>query len=172
MNFSKFMSFCIMICVLIIATVVSLGIYANEHNEREYEEIIQMDEKLKRFLNIDQVMLMEGEEVLVNESVLAELESIMTYDDELAFQEVVAEKGQVVLCNFGCSEIILISGEAKVYCIGDTGFINTTTGKELLDGEVIKENHLFVMPVPEKNGATVTSEEATFLIRGGYAIKE
>ena len=172
MNFNKFMSFCIMVSVLIIATIVSLSIYANENDEIIYTETIEIDEKVKRFLNTDQELIMSGEEDLVVESVLAELESIMTYDDELAFQEVVAEKNQIVLCSFGCSEIILISGNAEVYCEGDTGFIDITNGKEHLDGVNIEKNHLFVMPVPEKNGALVTSDEATFLIRGGYAIKE
>ena len=172
MNFSKFMSFCIMISILIIATIVSLGIYANENNEITYIETIAMDEKVKRFLNIDQELIMSGEEILVNDSVLTEIESIMTYDDQLAFKTVEAEKGQVVLCSYGCSEIILVSGKAKVYCEGDIGFIDITNGNELLDGDKIDENHLFVMPVPDYNGATVISDEATFLIRGGYAIKE
>jgi len=161
-----------MIIVLFLGTGASLSIYVNEKTESLYAEIIELDETIKRFLNVDEEMLSSGEEDLEVEGVLSELESIMTYDDELAFKEVTAEKGQIVLCSFGCSEIILVSGEADVYCEGETGFVDLTDGEELLDGIEIEENHLFVMPVQEKNGAIVTSDEATFLIRGGYAIKE
>ena len=171
-NKNKMVAFIIMLIVLFIGTGLSLGLYVNEKTEAMYSEIISLDETVKRFLNVNEKLLLEGEEDLVVEGVLTELESIMTYDDELAFKEVVADKGQVVLCSYGCSEIILVSGEAEVYCEGDIGFIDITNGNELLDGDKIDENHLFVMPVPDVNGATVTSDEATFLIRGGYAIKE
>lgn len=172
MTNNKMRAFAVMIATIAVATVASVNIFSEEKRFSAFAQSIDENRPMSELLELDEAKLMGKDETLSAVNVIDELENMMTYDDELAFKTVTAQKGQIVMCSYGCSEIMLISGTAKVYSIGDYGFINITNGLEYGDEMEINRRQLFIMPEPDKSGAVVTSDEAAFLIRGGYEIKK
>lgn len=88
----------------------------------------------------------------------------------LSFEPVQATQGQIVVGKEG-AEIILRSGTAISYCTGTDGIIDTSTGSEYFNGTELVKNHLIIVPRADGRGAVVTSEDAWFLVKGGYEIK-
>ena len=86
-----------------------------------------------------------------------------------AFRPVRAEKGQYVLGGEG-AEIILRSGRAIGWCAGVNGLVNATTGGEVFSNNEIPINNLLLVPRDDGRGVLVTSDEAWFIIKGGYQI--
>ena len=86
-----------------------------------------------------------------------------------AFVPVRAERGQIILGGEG-AEIILRSGRASGYCPGENGLVNATTGIEIFNGFELPVNHLILVPRDDGRGASVVSDEAWFIIKGGYQI--
>ena len=82
------------------------------------------------------------------------------------FVPVRATYGDVLVGHEG-SELILRAGTAIGYVQDQNGMVNATTGQEILDGAAIYINNLILIP-REGRGVTVTSDEAWFMIRGGY----
>ena len=73
------------------------------------------------------------------------------------------------LIGYEGSEIILRAGTAVGHVLDQNGMVNVTTGQEILNGTVIDINNLVIVP-REGRGVTITSEEAWFMVRGGYSI--
>lgn len=84
------------------------------------------------------------------------------------FIPVRATQGNILIGHEG-SEIILRAGTAIGHVLDQNGMVNATTGQEILNGTTININNLIVVP-REGRGVTVTSEEAWFMVRGGYTI--
>ena len=71
----------------------------------------------------------------------------------------------------GGSEIILRSGSALSYTESTDGIIDVTLGQEYYNGQSLTANHLLIVSRDDGRGAAVTSEEAWFIVKGGYTIK-
>ncbi|MGE4215313.1 MAG: hypothetical protein AB7E42_11140 [Anaerotignaceae bacterium] len=106
------------------------------------------------------------------DNVMAQIEDLGTADTSgaLTFEPVQATQGQIVVGKEG-AEIILRSGTAISYCTGVDGIIDTSTGAEYFNGTELEKNHLIIIPRADGRGAVVTSQEAWFIIKGGYEIK-
>ncbi len=78
-----------------------------------------------------------------------------------------AAKGQTLIGHEG-TEIILRSGKATALCPESNGVVNVTAGSDLANGAEIKQNHLLIIPRYDGRGVYVASDEAWFLIKGGY----
>ena len=96
-----------------------------------------------------------------------EILSELAVDNGAAFTPVRAVKGQLILGGEG-AEIILRSGRASGFCPGENGLVNATTGIEIFNGFEIPINHLILVPRDDGRGVAVTSDEAWFIIKGGY----
>ena len=87
-----------------------------------------------------------------------------------SFEPVSLKKGQILLGKGG-SEIILRSGSALSYTESADGIIDVSTGQEYFNGENLTANHLLIISRDDGRGAAVTSDEAWFIVKGGYTIK-
>ena len=85
------------------------------------------------------------------------------------------QKGQK-LNSTGVCEIILRSGSAEAYVdkeenrANNIGLSDCTDGSEILNGQAIPMRHLLIIPRGDGRGASVTSAEAYFMVRGDYEI--
>ena len=86
------------------------------------------------------------------------------------FEPVSLQKGQILLGKGG-SEIILRSGSALSYTESTDGIIDVTSGQEYYNGQSLTANHLLIVSRDDGRGASVTSDEAWFIVKGGYTIK-
>ncbi|MCI8341638.1 MAG: hypothetical protein HFE62_00250 [Firmicutes bacterium] len=91
-------------------------------------------------------------------------------EPEVAFVPVKAEMGEMLVGGEG-AEIILRSGKAVSYCSGNDGIIDVSAGTEYFNGTSITANHLLIVPRDDGRGAIVTSDEAWFIVKGGYEIR-
>lgn len=87
-----------------------------------------------------------------------------------AFVPVKVAKGQILIGGEG-AEIILRSGSAVSFCSEQDGIIDVTSGTEYFNGTPLAANHMVIIPRADGRGATVTSNEAWFIVKGGYEIK-
>lgn len=87
-----------------------------------------------------------------------------------AFVPVKATLGEKVIGGEG-AEIILRSGTAISYTASQDGIIDVTTGQEYYNDSNLEQNHLLIVPRDDGRGALVTSEEAWFIVKGGYTIE-
>ncbi len=87
-----------------------------------------------------------------------------------SFEPVSLSKGQILLGKGG-SEIILRSGSALSYTESSDGIIDVTSGQEYYNGQSLTANHLLIVSRDDGRGAAVTSDEAWFIVKGGYTIK-
>ncbi len=79
--------------------------------------------------------------------------------------------GQQILPTEPC-EIILRSGSAVAVTVdAGQGLSDVTGAKELLSGEALTKNHYVIVPRGDGRGVLVTSNEAYFMVRGGYTIE-
>ncbi len=95
--------------------------------------------------------------------------SLQTESDG-GFEPVSLQEGQILLGKGG-SEIILRSGTALSYTESADGIIDVTSGQEYYNGQSLTANHLLIVSRDDGRGAAVTSEEAWFIVKGGYTIK-
>lgn len=79
------------------------------------------------------------------------------------------QNGQVLLGDEG-TEIILRGGSGTAHT-GVDGLVDMTTGDELLNGDVVSLNHLLIVPRTDGRGVRVNSDEAWFIVRGGFRIE-
>lgn len=86
-----------------------------------------------------------------------------------SYTPVLVKYNQIVIGDEG-TEIILRSGTANGYCVGSDGLVNATDGSEIVNGTRINKNNLLIVPRDDGRGARVTSDEAWFIIKGGYII--
>ena len=93
-----------------------------------------------------------------------------TQPQNMGYVPVKAVKGQIVVGGEG-AEIILRSGNAESYCEGADGIVDVTTGKEYFNGTALTNNHLIIIPRADGRGAKITSDEAWFIVKGGYTLK-
>ena len=85
------------------------------------------------------------------------------------FMPVYAVKGQIVLGGEGC-EIILRSGRAAGYCVGENGMVDATEGCEITHGANIQANHLLLVPRDDGRGVVILSDDAWLIVKGGCQI--
>ena len=98
-----------------------------------------------------------------------EILSELAVNSGAAFVPVRAERGQIVLGGEG-AEIILRSGRASGWCSGENGLVNATSGIEIYHGFDIPVNHLILVPRDDGRGAVINSDEAWFIIKGGFQV--
>ena len=173
MDNEKMRAFSIMVTTIVIATIASVNVFSSEADENTSNVLDKSHNTsvLEKIIDTDESMLMgKDSKKETYADVMDELDSMMTYEDELAFSSVSLKRGQTLMCSYGTSEIILVFGDAKVYCSGSEGFINISNGVEYCNGMGLSKRQLFIMPSPNNSGAVVISDEAKFLIRGGYEI--
>jgi len=125
-------------------------------------------------MRIEQVMALMGgaqpaadniDADTLRESILSELRT----ESVAAFTPVRAELGQVLLGGEG-AEIILRSGRAAGFVTGENGLVNATEGSEVMNGYDVPVNHLLLVPRDDGRGLVVMSDEAWFIVKGGYQI--
>ena len=173
MDNEKMRAFSIMVTTIVIATIASVNVFSSEADENTSNVLDKSHNTsvLEKIIDTDESMLMgKDSKKETYADVMDELDSMMTYEDELAFSSVSLKRGQTLMCSYGTSEIILVFGDARVYCSGNEGFINISNGVEYCNGMGLSKRQLFIMPSPKNSGAVVISDEAKFLIRGGYEI--
>ena len=175
MKYEKVIAFIVMTGIIVVATIVSINIFLNDNKSIGASFLAESEtggDNVRGFLSIDENVLLGNESKSDSQGVINQLQSIMTFEDEMAFEVVKAKRGETVLCSYGCSEFILSEGSAKASFEEDKGFIDVTNGGSLENQGEILQNHLYVLLEETNSGAVVTSDEATFLIRGGYTIKK
>ncbi len=175
MKYEKVIAFIVMTAIIIMSTIISINVFLNDKKNIGTSFIAEESASsgaVGKFLNLDEKRL-SGEETLSDSGdVINQLESIMTYEDQMAFEVVKVRRGQKVLCSYGCSEFILSEGSATAVFDDKKGFIDVTSGISLENKAQLLQDHLYILIIESNSGAVVTSDEATFLIRGGYTIKE
>lgn len=110
------------------------------------------------------------------ESAVADVQDKLNSSDDTPvynFEIVYLTEGQILMASDNC-EIILRSGAASAISpFEEQGLADYTAGAELLNGAPIAVNHLNLIPRGnDGRGLTVTSEDAYFMVRGGYTIVE
>ncbi len=89
----------------------------------------------------------------------------------VTYEVVHATIGQVILPTEPC-EIILRSGSAVAVTVdAGQGLSDTTAEKELLSGEALTKNHYVIVPRGDGRGVLITSNDAYFMVRGGYTVE-
>ena len=108
-------------------------------------------------------------EIVNGGSVSVDTSGIVAPSTGTSYTPVYASVGQIVLGGEG-TEMILRAGKANIYIEGVDGLVDTTTGKNLVTGDVATPNHLMIVPRDDGRGVKVT-EAAWFLIKGDYTIQ-
>ncbi len=99
--------------------------------------------------------------------IISEVKSELSKTSVEAYVPVNATKGQTIIGHEG-TEIILRSGKATALCPESNGVVNVSSGSDLLNGAEVKANNLLIVPRYDGRGVYVTSNDAWFLIKGGY----
>lgn len=84
-----------------------------------------------------------------------------------AFEVVTVGAGKTMTVDSGC-EVLLRSGTGTVSASSSVGFIDSTDGTFLENGQAFTANHLYLTTTDGRG--FVCSAEATLLVRGGYQI--
>lgn len=87
-----------------------------------------------------------------------------------SFQIVNLKAEHSLICGEG-TEIIVRSGESKVIASSSGGLSDVTEGRDLQNGEIIKNNHHLIVPRNDGRGITATVGGA-IMVKGDYEIKE
>ena len=91
----------------------------------------------------------------------------------VSYELVVLRQNQILRAVSGTVEIIVRPGSrARVVSQHtSTGLANLSTGREILSGDVVPENHLVLIPRADGRGLIALSETAYILVRGDYEIE-
>ncbi len=99
--------------------------------------------------------------------IIADVKSELSKTSVEGYVPVNATKGQTLIGHEG-TEIILRSGKATALAPESNGIVNVTSGSDLINGAEVKANNLMIIPRYDGRGVYVTSDDAWFLIKGGY----
>lgn len=165
--------------LIVAGTIYSVGAASNVDPGSSADPIVTksyVDESIANLLGILNTSVSSTgtavSEQRIVDNVMAQIEDLSTANTSsaLSFEPVQATQGQIVVGKEG-AEIILRSGSAISYCSGADGIIDTSSGAEYFNGTELEKNHLIIVPRADGRGAVVTSQEAWFLVKGGYEIK-
>lgn len=93
-----------------------------------------------------------------------------SYVDQLArWRLVTVEAGRTLVASEG-TELVLRAGQAKAVASASGGLADVTAGKDLANREVIKANHLLLVPRGDGRGIQAVTQ-VILLVRGGYGIQ-
>lgn len=96
-------------------------------------------------------------------------EPVQIVEPAPAYKVVVVDAGKKMLTGEG-TEFILRSGRARALIpIEGTGIVNLTTGKNLVDGDLLEQDHLLLSPRDDGRGI-ITETQCIFLVKDKYRI--
>ncbi|MFV0441109.1 MAG: hypothetical protein ACK5LV_07435 [Lachnospirales bacterium] len=96
-------------------------------------------------------------------------EVLSSQSSSASFVPIRVTKGQTVIGGQG-TEIILRSGEAKIFSNAADGVSNITKGANQDNGEKVVLDNLLLVPRQDGRGITITTNEAWIMIKGEYEI--
>lgn len=80
------------------------------------------------------------------------------------------QNGQILEGSAG-TEIIKRSGKAIAIATELGGLSDVTSGVDIVDGGVVPDNHLLIIPRSDGRGIFVTKDKTFVMVRGAYNIK-
>ena len=154
----------IVVALLAVGSIYSLSREKNyEHNQENINqnETSNENEPSKESEVIDEVQKQIDE---ING--LAQEQKLL--EQQAFFNAIELKEGSTLIGKQGC-EIILRSGIAKAIVPGENGLSDITFGKDIINNDTLKEDHLLVIPADDGRGLKAETD-IWILVKGDYEI--
>lgn len=132
--------------------------YFSEQIEELKEDLESQIEKIKKT------------DTNTKEDTSKEDEETVTTPISTSFKIVNLKENHSLICGEG-TELIVRSGESKAIASASGGLSDVTEGRDLSNGEIIKNNHHLIVPRNDGRGITAVVGGA-IMVKGEYEIKE